>query len=148
MPYYTVILCKNGIHTTSYVHRLVAKAFIPNEKGFLEINHLDENPRNNRVDNLEWCSRLHNLAHNGGIKRRSVTRKESGTSCYSAKSVCQYSLDGYFIAKFFSSIHAARALGIPNSTNIRKCARGCTKQSHGYRWIYSDNPPERLMLTI
>ncbi len=37
------------------VHKEVARAFIPNPKNFKEVNHKDENPHNNEVDNLEWC---------------------------------------------------------------------------------------------
>lgn len=45
------------------VHRLVAYAFIPNPEGLLEINHKDGNKENNSVDNLEWCTRAHNVQH-------------------------------------------------------------------------------------
>ena len=39
---------------TPYVHRLVAKAFIPNPDNLTEVNHKDEDKSNNSVDNLEW----------------------------------------------------------------------------------------------
>jgi hypothetical protein len=45
------------------VHRLVAQAFIPNPENLPEVNHKDKNPLNNRVDNLEWVSRLGNMQH-------------------------------------------------------------------------------------
>ena len=50
---------KNG-RKSFLVHRLVAKAFIPNESNFPEVNHKDENPQNNRVENLEWCTSKYN----------------------------------------------------------------------------------------
>lgn len=53
----------NGKQKHFYVHRLVATAFIPNPKNLPEINHIDGNPANNRVENLEWCSRSYNAAH-------------------------------------------------------------------------------------
>ena len=46
-----------------YVHRLVALAFIPNPLGLPAINHKDNNPKNNRVENLEWCTVAQNNAH-------------------------------------------------------------------------------------
>lgn len=49
------------------VHRLVAKAFIPNPDNLKEINHKDENKKNNVVWNLEWCTRSYNNAYGGRI---------------------------------------------------------------------------------
>jgi hypothetical protein len=58
--YECVILCKNNKKKSKRVHRLVAEAFIPNPSGLPIINHKDENPRNNRVSNLEWCDYQYN----------------------------------------------------------------------------------------
>ena len=45
------------------VHRLVAKAFIPNPDNKPDINHIDNNPSNNTATNLEWCNQSENLLH-------------------------------------------------------------------------------------
>lgn len=58
-----VSLWKNGKEKTFLVHRLVAYAFIPEVEGKVSINHKDGNPRNNRVENLEWCNHLENNRH-------------------------------------------------------------------------------------
>ena len=42
------------------VHRLVAEAFIPNPNNLPEVNHKDENPKNPKFDNLEWCTHKQN----------------------------------------------------------------------------------------
>ena len=44
----------NGKHLTPYVHRLVAKHFIPNPENKPEVNHKDRNHSNNHVSNLVW----------------------------------------------------------------------------------------------
>lgn len=67
--YLNVNLSKNGKSKTKKVHRLVAETFIPNPKGFLEINHKDENKSNNRVENLEWCTREYNNTYGTRIER-------------------------------------------------------------------------------
>lgn len=48
---------------THLVHRLVAQAFIPNPDGLPEVNHLDSQRSNNKMENLEWCTRKQNADH-------------------------------------------------------------------------------------
>ena len=43
------------------VHQLVAKAFIPNPNNCKCVNHIDNNPLNNNVENLEWCTQEENV---------------------------------------------------------------------------------------
>jgi len=45
------------------IHRLVAHAFLPNPNEYNEINHLDGDKENNRLDNLEWCTHSQNMQH-------------------------------------------------------------------------------------
>ena len=45
------------------VHRIVALTFLHRETEDLQVNHIDYNPANNRVDNLEWVTRLENVRH-------------------------------------------------------------------------------------
>lgn len=60
---YTVGLTKYGKRTTYLVHRLVAQVFIPNPEGKPQINHIDGNPLNNHIDNLEWATASENNLH-------------------------------------------------------------------------------------
>jgi hypothetical protein len=61
--YLRISLHKNGKVKYEYLHRLVAKAFIPNPYNFPETNHIDTDPRNCKAYNLEWCTKKHNLNH-------------------------------------------------------------------------------------
>lgn len=59
--YENIKLSKDGQTYHCLIHRLVAEAFIPNPNCYPEINHIDGNPKNNHVSNLEWCDRKYNL---------------------------------------------------------------------------------------
>lgn len=58
-----VSLWKNKEPRDFLVHRLVAEAFIPKIKGKSSINHIDGNPKNNNITNLEWCNHKENNNH-------------------------------------------------------------------------------------
>lgn len=59
--YENIKLCKDNITYHFLIHRLVAEAFIPNPDNLPEVNHKNKNRADNRVENLEWCTRLDNL---------------------------------------------------------------------------------------
>lgn len=61
--YKRATLCFNGKAKKYSVHRLVAEAFIPNPNNYPIVNHIDGNPSNNHVSNLEWCTFSHNERH-------------------------------------------------------------------------------------
>ena len=59
------------------VHRLVAIAFIPNPNNYPIINHKDQNPANNNVDNLEWCTYSYNTTYGDAVERRTKSYRET-----------------------------------------------------------------------
>ena len=61
--YLYVHLRKDGKSCTKLVHRLVAEAFIENDRNKSQVNHLDGNKQNNNVENLEWVTCSENQIH-------------------------------------------------------------------------------------
>ena len=74
--YLMVNLYKNGVIKTKKIHRLVTEAFIPNPESHPEVNHRDEVKTNNYVENLEWCTREHNLNYGTRNERSSRTNSK------------------------------------------------------------------------
>jgi HNH endonuclease len=62
--YKSVFLDLSGKRKSYRVSRLVAQAFIPNPDNLPEVNHINHIREDNRVDNLEWCTREYNIKDN------------------------------------------------------------------------------------
>ena len=75
--YLSVSLCKNGKQKMRLIHRLVAQAFIENKFNKKEINHINGNKKDNRVENLEWVTSKENTKH--AIENGLKVRGEKGT---------------------------------------------------------------------
>ena len=73
--YKRVNLYKDGKFKIYFVHRLVALVFIPNPNNYPVINHKDENPKNNTVWNLEWCTQEYNINYGNCRKKMSEAHK-------------------------------------------------------------------------
>lgn len=61
--YLSVRLTKDGITKTHFVHRLLAKAFIPNPDNLPQVNHISGDKLDNNIENLEWVSVSENVTH-------------------------------------------------------------------------------------
>lgn len=81
-----VQLRKDGKSKHYYVHRIVAAAFLPNPDKLPIINHKDCNPKNNNVDNLEWCTQKYNANYAGAKEKKAASFKRSNINgCHSKK---------------------------------------------------------------
>ena len=122
-----VLIDNNGKKRCFPVHRLVAQAFITNPSGFDTVNHIDHDPLNNAVDNLEWMSRSDNCANSPHPKGRWVKRQ-----------VRQLDKDRNIVAEYDSLGAAARAIGVPRPltgiNHIRLCLVNSNKSYYGYYW--------------
>jgi hypothetical protein len=135
--YLFVHLRNHGIGKCPMVHRLVAKAFIPNPNNYPEVNHKDEDKHNNRADNLEWCTLKYNRNY-GTTKIRAIETKNKRNRKNAEKKVLQYDLDGNFIRSYKSSVEVARLLRILSS-NVRSACRGLLKTYKGFIWKYAND---------
>lgn len=59
--YLKVCLSKHGKVKQFLMHRLVAELFIDNPNNLPQVNHKDENKKNNNFSNLEWCTKKYNM---------------------------------------------------------------------------------------
>lgn len=125
--YLLVDLYKNNKRSQLLVHRLVAEAFLANTNELPCVNHKDENPLNNNVNNLEWCSQKYNMNYGSCPKR--IGEKNS-------KRIVAIDKFGAKI-EFKSSMDASRKLNI-SSGNIYDCLyhNRNRKTAGGYKWEF------------
>ena len=148
--YYRVGLSRNGNTKRIAVHVIVAKAFLPNPQACTQINHKDENKKNNIVflncnseidykkSNLEWCTAKYN-ANYGTIKQRiseklkNIYRSRKINS--TPKIISQSDLEGNIIAIYPSTNNASKVTCI-DRTGIARCCKGEYAKFKGYVWKY------------
>ena len=124
--YLMVGLWKDGIRKTQKIHRLVGKAFLPNPDNLPQVNHIDEDKTNNRVENLEYCTAEYNL--NYGTHNERVAKSKSIP-------ILQFSKTGEFIRRWESGTQVKRELGF-NQSNISMCCKGKLKLAYGFLWKF------------
>lgn len=90
-PYYYVTLRKDGKSHKRFVHRLVAEAFLPNPNNLPQVNHMDGNPHNNSVNNLEWINNRDNTKHAYAhcLRKKRVIWLFDGESYHTLRSICE-----------------------------------------------------------
>lgn len=125
--YKLIALSKNGNQHMFQVHRLIWETFNGKIPKGMQVNHIDENPSNNKLDNLELTTPKDNC--NYGNRNRNISKKLK-------KPIIQSTLDGQEIACWFSTRDASTELKI-NRTSITSCLTGRYKSAGGYIWRYA-----------
>lgn len=135
--YLQLSLSKNGNAKTFKVHRLVAETFIPNPDGLPEVNHkIDdfEHRSDNRVGNLEWCTREYN--NNYGTIREKQRKNHADVS--GSKNPRAKKVRCITTGKTFNCIkEAAEFYGIERRS-ISSCCKGRLKTAGKMRWEYME----------
>lgn len=150
--YFRAKLSKNGGYIQAGVHRIVASTFleIPEElKQFigttnLKVNHKDEDPQNNYIENLEWCTTQYNNTYRDRHLKCANKIKKKNTE-KSGKPVKQYTLNGELVAEYPSTWEASRQTGFTKQGIMIACHGGQMKknkwvntfQYKGFIWKYA-----------
>lgn len=136
--YWRIELNVDGEKERHFIHRLVAEAFLPNPDNLPCVNHKDENPSNNCVDNLEWCTHSYNTNYGNRLaKFQEHIQACRGSANPQSKTIYQYDLEGNYIAKYGSAGEAERVLLVDGDC-VLKCARGQLKQYKGYVFQFEE----------
>lgn len=123
--YYMVCLYNEFGAKRVLIHRLVADAFLSNPNNYPVVNHINEDKTDNRVENLEWCTRSYNINYGTSINK---IRKSKQKGCL------QMDMEGNIIKEWECIRVAQRTLKI---NNISKCCMGKMKTTGGYKWKYA-----------
>lgn len=126
--YLYIVLYKNGKGKNCYVSLLVWEAFNGPIPEGMQVNHINENKQDNRLENLN----LMTPKENSNWGTRNIRRVKA-----QSKMVEQYTLDGTHVCTWFSVIGIKRELGYSNG-NISLCCNGRYKTAYGYIWKYAD----------
>jgi len=126
--YFGIQLNKNNSGKTYSIHRLVACAFLKNNKKLEIVNHKDGNKINNNILNLEWVSLKENRKH-ATINNLFIPK------CIR---VSQYSKDKKTLINTFSSIKEAMEKTGCGDSKISLVCKGKKNHTGGYFWKYTD----------
>ena len=125
--YYIVILYLNSVRKSASVHRLVWTAFNGPIPEGLQINHLNENKADNRLENLSLCTAKENI--NYGTRNKRAGEKH-------CKRIQMLDKNNNILKTFNSLKEAAQFLNKKSHSNISKCLHGKIKSAYEYKWKF------------
>lgn len=132
-----ICLTKKGKQKWFLVHRLVYQAFHGSIPNGYQIDHIDNNPQNNKLQNLQILTKSQNQ------KKRFIDNPSVAYNRIGVKKIkCLENGEIYN-----SQSEAARDLGLYQS-NIKQVLKGRQKHIHGYHFIYVNENPKLQQLVL
>lgn len=129
---YKIVTLRKALSAkTISVHRIVAKAFVPGYQEGLQVNHKDENKKNNCAWNLEWVTPRENVVYSLSRSRRMINSPR-------IRPVIQMTMDGKIVKRWESINEAYRELGLHRGC-IREACKDKNRTSGGYRWRFAND---------
>lgn len=144
--YLQVALTKNNKTKTVLLHRLIAEHFIDNPNNYPCVNHKNGLKDDNRIENLEWCTKSENTLHAfnnnlGGFRDRAIESVKAINEKAIYRKIVLIDKDGKEYV-FDCTRKAAEFIGTNNddvTRAIRKSQRVCGYKAYGEKCEYGAN---------
>lgn len=119
-------------------HRVIWLTFLNNIENKSQINHINWNKHDNRVENLEWNTQSENMLHSyNTLWNKPANKWKFWILNYNAKKINQYDLQGNFIKTWNSWADIHRELWVSRS-GISSCCNWKGNYSWWFKWSYSN----------
>lgn len=116
---------ETGKRTTVALHRLVAKAFVPNPENKPQVNHKNGDRCDCRAENLEWVTNSENQLHRRQVIGNPGTTSKRPVVCITT-------------GRTYESLSCASRQTHTRVASIQECCKGLRKTANGLRWAYKE----------